>query len=108
LYDKTLHNFSVFFQIFPPMIRCSIQWRYKKKGGKSMSEKITIIGAGSLVFARTLFTDLMSIPELRNFEYIFTDINADNLEKTRALCQRDIDSNGINKTIIATTNRREA
>lgn len=52
-----------------------------------MSEKITIIGAGSLVFARTLFTDLMSIPELRNFEYIFTDINPDNLEKTRALCQ---------------------
>lgn len=73
-----------------------------------MSEKITIIGAGSLVFARTLFTDLMSIPELRNFEYIFTDINADNLEKTRALCQRDLDGNGIEQTIIATTNRREA
>ena len=29
-----------------------------------MSFKIAFIGAGSLVFARTLFTDIMSVPEL--------------------------------------------
>lgn len=73
-----------------------------------MSKKITIIGAGSLVFARTLFTDLLSVPELRDFEFAFTDINPANLEKTRALCQRDLEENGLDKTIIATTNRREA
>lgn len=30
-----------------------------------MSKKIAIIGSGSLVFARSLFTDLMSVPEMR-------------------------------------------
>ena len=57
-----------------------------------MSFKVAFIGAGSLVFARTLFTD----------------INPDNLEKTRALCQRDLDTNNIPITIQATTDRREA
>ncbi|MCR2022283.1 hypothetical protein NSB04_21610, partial [Blautia pseudococcoides] len=33
-----------------------------KTGGYSMSFKIAFIGAGSLVFARTLFTDIMSVP----------------------------------------------
>ena len=73
-----------------------------------MSFKIAFIGAGSLVFARTLFTDIMSVPELRTAEIAFTDINEDNLEKTRALCQRDLDANGIPVTIQATTDRREA
>ena len=46
-----------------------------------MSLKITFIGAGSLVFARTLFTDIMSVPELQKAEISFTDINPDNLER---------------------------
>ena len=73
-----------------------------------MGFKIAIIGAGSLVFARTLFTDIMSVPEFHDIEVAFTDINADNLEKVRALCQNDLDANHINITIKATTNRREA
>lgn len=55
-----------------------------------MSFKIAFIGAGSLVFARTLFTDIISVPEFHNIEIAFTDINPDNLEKTRKLCQRDL------------------
>lgn len=73
-----------------------------------MSFKIAFIGAGSLVFARTLFTDIMSVPALREAEISFTDINEDNLEKTRRLCQRDLDYNDIPITIQATTDRREA
>lgn len=73
-----------------------------------MSFKIAIIGAGSLVFARTLFTDIMSVPEFHNIEVAFTDINADNLEKVRGLCQRDLDDNQIPIRIKATTDRREA
>ena len=38
-----------------------------------MSLKITFIGAGSLVFARTLFTDIMSVPELQKAAISFTD-----------------------------------
>ena len=73
-----------------------------------MSFKVAFIGAGSLVFARTLFTDIMSVPEFHNIEISFTDINPDNLEKTRALCQKDLDANNIPITIQATTDRREA
>ena len=73
-----------------------------------MSFKVAFIGAGSLNFARTLFTDIISVPEFHNIEVSFTDINADNLEKTRALCQRDLDANNIPIRIKATTDRREA
>ncbi len=73
-----------------------------------MSFKVAIIGAGSLVFARTLFTDIMSVPEFHNIRVAFTDINADNLEKVRGLCQRDLDDNHIPIKIEATTDRREA
>lgn len=73
-----------------------------------MSFKLAIIGAGSLVFARTLFTDIMSVPEFRDIEIAFTDINADNLEKVTGLCQRDLEANGIHTKIQSTTDRREA
>lgn len=73
-----------------------------------MSFKVSFIGAGSLVFARTLFTDLLSVPRFRDIEVSFTDINEDNLEKTRALCQRDLDANNIPIRIEATTDRRKA
>lgn len=73
-----------------------------------MSFKVAFIGAGSLVFARTLFTDIMSVPEFHDIQIAFTDINSENLEKTRTLCQRDLDANHIPITIQATTDRREA
>ena len=66
-----------------------------------MSFKIAFIGAGSLVFARTLFTDILSVPEFHKIQVAFTDINPDNLEKTRALCQRDLDANQIPIKILA-------
>lgn len=50
----------------------------------------------------------MSVPELHDIEVAFTDINPDNLEKTRELCQRDLDANNIPIKIEATTNRRDA
>ena len=67
-----------------------------------MGFKVTFIGAGSLIFARTLFTDIMSVPEFqKDIEVAFTDINPDNLEKTRALCQRDLDENGHTQKSLA-------
>lgn len=73
-----------------------------------MAFKLAIIGAGSLVFARTVFTDIMSVPEFRNIEIAFTDINPDNLQKVTDLCQRDLAANGIHTRIQATTDRRQA
>ena len=73
-----------------------------------MAFKLTIIGAGSLTFARTLFTDIMHVPELRGIEVAFTDINQDNLDRVTRLCQRDLEANGIPTKIHATLDRREA
>jgi len=70
--------------------------------------KIAFIGAGSVGFTRTLLTDLMSVPEMSGIEIAFTDINQHNLDMVTQLCQRDLESNGINTKIQATTNRRTA
>ena len=63
-----------------------------------MSFKVAFIGAGSLIFARTIFVDIMSVPEFRApgaVETSFTDINEENLRKVAALCQRDLMSTGF-------------
>lgn len=70
--------------------------------------KIAVIGAGSIGFTRTLFSDLMTVPEFRNIDVSFTDINQHNLDMVTALCQRDLDENGIDIKIHSTLNRRLA
>lgn len=70
--------------------------------------KIAFIGAGSIGFTRTLLSDLMGVPEFSNIEISFMDISAQNLDMCVKLCQRDLDSNGKNIKIHATTNQREA
>src|SRR4051794_8608629 len=77
-------------------------------GGLYMSFKVTFIGAGSIGFTRGLLRDLLSVPEFHNIEIAFTDINAHNLDMVTQLCQRDINENGLNIQIKATTDRREA
>jgi len=79
-----------------------------RRGFIPMAFKLTIIGAGSLTFARTLFSDIMHVPELRGLEVSFTDINEKNLQMVTELCQRDLEANGIPTRIHATTDRREA
>ncbi len=70
--------------------------------------KIAFIGAGSIGFTRGLLRDLLAVPEFANIEVAFTDINPNNLEMVTALCQRDIDENGLSIRIQATTDRRAA
>ena len=72
-----------------------------------MSFKIAFIGAGSIGFTRTLLCDLLSVPEFRDCEVSFIDINQNNLDMVTLLCQRDIDSNGLKIKIHPTLNRRE-
>lgn len=73
-----------------------------------MALKIAFIGAGGVGFTRTLLTDILSVPELRGAEISFTDISQKNLDMVTALCQRDIEANGLDIRIHATTDRREA
>ena len=70
--------------------------------------KIAFIGAGSVGFTRGLLTDILSVPELKDCEIAFTDINEHNLDMVYQLCQRDMEANGIQTKIHATTDRREA
>ena len=70
--------------------------------------KIAFIGAGSLGFTRTLLTDILTVPALRNIEVSFMDINRRNLDMVTMLCQRDVDENKLNIKIHATTDRRAA
>lgn len=73
-----------------------------------MSFKVALIGAGSIGFTRKLVQDLLGVPEFRDIEIAFTDINEKNLEMVTTLCQRDIDHNGLSIQIQSTLDRREA
>ncbi len=73
-----------------------------------MSFKVAFIGAGSITFARRLFTDLMSVEAFHGIEVSFCDLNEHNLSMVTQLCQRDLDENHVPIVIHATTDRREA
>ena len=73
-----------------------------------MSFKIAFIGAGSVGFTRRLLSDLLTVPEFRDIEVSFMDINERNLDMVYRLCQRDIEENGLNIKIRPTLDRREA
>jgi alpha-galactosidase len=73
-----------------------------------MSIKVSFVGAGSIGFTRRILTDLLAVPEMQNCEISFTDINPKNLEMVTQLCQRDIEANGLDIRIQATTDRKEA
>ena len=70
--------------------------------------KLAFIGAGSIGFTRGLLRDILTVPELRDIDVAFTDINPRNLDMVTQLCQRDIDAAGLGIKIKSTLDRREA
>lgn len=73
-----------------------------------MPIKVALIGAGSIGFTRRLMRDILTVPELTDTHFAFTDLSPRNLEMVTQLCQRDITANGVAATIEATTDRRRA
>ncbi len=73
-----------------------------------MAFKVAFIGAGSIGFTRKLLSDVLTVPEFREIEVAFTDIDDHNLDMVTRLCQRDIDDNGLKIRIHSTTDRRDA
>jgi alpha-galactosidase len=73
-----------------------------------MPIKVAMIGAGSIGFTRRLVQDVLTVPELADTEFAFTDINKRNLEMVYQLTLRDIRANGKPATLTATLNRRKA
>lgn len=70
--------------------------------------KITIIGAGSVVFTRNLTSDILLTPALQDSTICLMDIDAGRLEVARALVQRMIDERALPAKVEATLDRRQA
>ncbi|MHB0878735.1 MAG: alpha-galactosidase [Anaerolineae bacterium] len=73
-----------------------------------MAVNITIIGAGSVGFARRLVRDILSVPELADANLALMDINRQNLDLIVHLIERDVRANKLPATVTATTDRRRA
>ena len=70
--------------------------------------KVAMIGAGSVVFSRSLSTDILSFPELRDATLTYMDIDPDRLEVGAELCRRTARALGADPKIQTTLDRREA
>src|SRR5918999_3379664 len=70
--------------------------------------KITLIGAGSLVFTRNLCSDILLSPTLRDSTISLMDIDSDRLSQSRDAVQAIINQRGLETRLGATVDRREA
>ena len=70
--------------------------------------KVAMIGAGSLVFCKTLMNDFLAAPALTGSEYCLMALTHKRLDKMHAFVERMIRDNKVNATVYSTTDRREA
>jgi len=71
-------------------------------------KKITILGAGSTVFAKNLIGDILSFPELAESTISLHDIDPERLETTRIVAKRIAKALGANPIIETHIDRRAA
>ncbi len=70
--------------------------------------KITLIGAGSTVFAKNLLGDILSFPELAESTISLHDIDAERLETSEIVAHKVAQTLNVHPHIEATTDRRAA
>jgi alpha-galactosidase len=70
--------------------------------------KITVIGAGSFVFARRLVTDVLTWPSLQDATIALMDIDETKLETMAALARRMVTQAGTGAKVEATTDLKTA
>ncbi|WP_459191521.1 alpha-galactosidase [Halosimplex sp. J119] len=70
--------------------------------------EIAFIGAGSIVFAKNLMTDVLSFEELQDATITLMDIDEGRLDRTAAVGEALVDEHDLPAEIRATTDRREA
>lgn len=73
-----------------------------------MPVKITLIGAGSVVFAKNLIGDILQFPELSDAHICLMDIDPARLKVAEVMTQKMIAKLAIAATVSATTDRRAA
>jgi alpha-galactosidase len=70
--------------------------------------KITLVGAGSIVFTRNLCSDILLTPALQDSTIALMDIDPARLAQARDLVQALIERRGLKARVEATTDRRQA
>ncbi|MBN2309928.1 MAG: alpha-galactosidase [Candidatus Hydrogenedentes bacterium] len=70
--------------------------------------KIALIGAGSIVFCKTLIMDILATPALRNSEFRLMSRTRPKLDRMKAFADRVIADNGLDASVSVTLDRREA
>lgn len=73
-----------------------------------MPVKVAMIGAGSVVFCKTLLSDMMATPALAGAEYALMSPTESKLRRMEAFGRRMLKENGVQGTVWATTSRQEA
>jgi alpha-galactosidase len=69
--------------------------------------KIVLIGAGGFGWTKTLLTDMLSYPELRDGTVALVDIDAARLEMAGRICRKIIAAAGTKTRLLASTERRD-
>lgn len=70
--------------------------------------KITLIGAGSVVFAKRLISDILQFPELADSRICLMDIDPARLKVAEAVARNLVDALAVKATVEATSDRTEA
>jgi alpha-galactosidase len=70
--------------------------------------KITLIGAGSVVFTRNLCSDILLVPAFQDCTITLMDIDPERLAQAKNLVQTMIDQRDLKAKVEATPNRLEA
>jgi alpha-galactosidase len=73
-----------------------------------MARKVAMIGAGSIVFCKTLMSDIMATPALADSEFALMSRTEPKLRSIEAFGQRMIRDNGLPGRVWATLDREEA
>lgn len=71
-------------------------------------KKIAIIGAGSVIFCKTLMMDILATPSLCDSEFRLMAPSTRNICQVKAFMNQVIASAGLSATVSITTDRREA
>jgi alpha-galactosidase len=69
--------------------------------------KVTIIGAGSMVFATQLIKDILLTPTLDSGTFALVDIDSARLELTHQMAELLIDQTGRNWSVQASSDRKQ-
>jgi alpha-galactosidase len=70
--------------------------------------KVAIIGAGSIIFCKTLLNDMFSTPVLKGSHFALMGPTMWKLEKMKTYADQIIQKNNLDATVSCTTDRREA